>query len=186
MTSPFLRALALAATTMSLCGAATAPALAANHTGGAAAPTGGTHATPVAAVPGARAKVDRHGVAHAPARAPAAVKAAIKAGNKIKGTPYVWGGGHGAWEARGYDCSGAVSFALHAGGLLKSPLVSGALASFGVKGRGRWITIYANGGHTLMYVAGLRLEASGSGRGARWSSAPRPRGGYAVRHPRGL
>jgi hypothetical protein len=138
--------------------------------------------------PGAVATVDRYGFAHAPAGAPRAVKAAIVAGNKIQGKPYVWGGGHGKWESRGYDCSGTVSYVLHAGGLLNTPLVSGAFArSFGRRGKGRWITVYANSGHAFMFIAGLRLDTSGTGgRGPRWRLEPRRMRGFVARHPRGL
>ena len=60
-------------------------------------------------------------LASAPSSAPAAVKAAIAAANSISTTPYVWGGGHGSWYSYGYDCSGAVSFALYGAGLLDTP-----------------------------------------------------------------
>jgi hypothetical protein len=144
--------------------------------------------TAPADVPGSLAKVDRFGVAHAPAGAPPAVKAAVAAGNRIQGKPYVWGGGHGKWESRGYDCSGTVSYVLHASGLLNTPLVSGAFARrFGLRGKGRWITIYANGGHVFMFVAGLRLDTSGrGGSGPRWRLEPRRMRGFVARHPRGL
>ena len=33
----------------------------------------------------------------------------------------MWGGGHGKWHDKGYDCSGSVSFALAAAGLLDGP-----------------------------------------------------------------
>jgi hypothetical protein len=150
--------------------------------GGVAAQTEPTDA------PGAVATVDQFGIAHAPAGAPRAVKAAIAAGNRIQGKPYVWGGGHGKWESRGYDCSGTVSYVLHAGGLLNTPLVSGAFArSFGLRGKGRWITIYANSGHAFMFIAGLRLDTSGTGgKGPRWRLEPRGMGGFVPRHPRGL
>jgi cell wall-associated NlpC family hydrolase len=192
LTSLFLRGLLLAAITTLL--AAPSAALAArahtnaNGNGGAAyvlhAPT--RHAPP-RDVAGALAKLDRRGLAHPPKSAPPAVKAAIRAGNRIQGKPYVWGGGHGSWRASGYDCSGTVSYVLHSAGLLGTPLVSGALARWGEGGRGRWITIYANGGHTFVYLAGLRLEANGAGRGPRWHRGPRySMSGYAVRHPQGL
>src|ERR1700753_3162527 len=91
----------------------------------------------------------------APANAPAMVKRVIAAANHIRTTPYIWGGGHGRWQDSGYDCSGAVSYALHGGRLLTSPLTSGSFATFGEAGPGRWITIYANASHAYMVVAGL-------------------------------
>ncbi len=58
------------------------------------------------------------GRAVAPPSAPPAVKAMIEAANRISHRPYAWGGGHRDWNARGYDCSGSVSYVLHAAGLL--------------------------------------------------------------------
>jgi len=128
-----------------------------------------------------------HGAARAPADAPQAVKEAIDAANRIRHKPYVWGGGHGSFQASGYDCSGSVSYVLHAAGLLDSPRVSGALESWGTKGRGDWISVYANGGHAYMVIAGLRFDTSGSGQsGPRWRDESRSARGYRVRHARGL
>ena len=127
-------------------------------------------------------------LASAPESAPPAVKAVIAAANSITSTPYVWGGGHGSWYSYGYDCSGAVSFALYGGGLLSTPLVSGALAGYGEAGPGRWITIYANAGHTYMVVAGLRFDTAGNPEGVsgpRWHVEPPYPEGYVVRHPPG-
>ncbi len=114
----------------------------------------------------------------APANAPAAVKRVIAAANRIRTTPYIWGGGHGRWQDSGYDCSGAVSYALHGGKLLTSPLTSGSFESFGEAGAGRWITIYANASHAYMVVAGLRFDTAGdvSETGPRWHpTSPPPR-----------
>ena len=139
------------------------------------------------AVQSATATVDRHGMAHPPAGAPDAVKRAIWAGNRLQGKPYVWGGGHGTWKSRGYDCSGTVSYVLHAAGLLNTPLVSGAFARWGDKGKGRWISIYANSGHAYVFLAGLRLDTRGSGgSGPRWRLEPRSSRGFRVRHPHGF
>jgi cell wall-associated NlpC family hydrolase len=127
-----------------------------------------------------------HGVAHAPATAPDAVKRAIRAANSLRHKPYVWGGGHASFRARGYDCSGSVSYVLHAAGLLDWPQVSGALAHWGVKGKGEWITVYANRGHAFMVIAGLRFDTSGAGQsGPRWRSEQRWMRGFHVRHPAG-
>jgi hypothetical protein len=129
-----------------------------------------------------------------PPNAPRAVKKVIAAANQIDRTPYIWGGGHLSWRARGYDCSGAVSFALHGGGLLGSRMVSGQLAHWGAPGRGRWITVYANAEHVFMIVAGLRFDTRDDlpgESGPRWHSelhwSPLISGlGFAVRHPPGL
>jgi cell wall-associated NlpC family hydrolase len=136
---------------------------------------------------GPRARVLKDGTAIAPDNAPEPVKRVIQAGNAISKLPYKWGGGHGAWRDNGYDCSGSVSFALAGAGLLRSPLTSGAFARWGAAGPGKWITIYANGGHVFMFVAGLRFDTSGQGRaGTRWQDASRSVGGFSVRHVPGL
>jgi len=136
---------------------------------------------------GPRARVLRDGSAVAPEAAPEPVQTIIQAGNAIAKFPYKWGGGHGAWRDDGYDCSGSVSFALAAAGLMKSPLASGGFIDWGEPGPGEWVTIYTNPGHMFMVVAGLRFDTSGAGRaGTRWQEGMRGPGGYAVRHPPGL
>ena len=123
----------------------------------------------------------------APEGAPRAVEAAIAAANRITRKPYIYGGGHGRFEDRGYDCSGAVSYALHGAGLLRSPLASGGLMSWGVRGRGKWMTVYAHGGHAYVVIAGLRFDTSGRGEsGPRWRAETRSPSGYTARHPRNL
>jgi peptidoglycan hydrolase CwlO-like protein len=135
--------------------------------------------------PGEQAGFISESEASAPANAPEAVKAAIAAANAIASTPYVWGGGHGSFESSGYDCSGAVSYALHGGGFLESPLDSTGLESWGEPGAGKWITVYANAGHTWMIIAGLAFDTVG-GPGPRWHSAPTSSTeGFVVRHPTG-
>jgi peptidoglycan hydrolase-like protein with peptidoglycan-binding domain len=143
----------------------------------------------VAATPDT-AGLNADGTATAPVNAPPAVAAIIAAGNVIATRPYVYGGGHDLkWSATdpGYDCSGSVSFALHGANLLKTPLASGDLMSWGAAGPGSWVTIYANGGHVFMVVAGLRFDTSGRSRtGSRWQSDMRSPRGYTIRHPVGL
>jgi cell wall-associated NlpC family hydrolase len=132
--------------------------------------------------------VGGNGTIPIPSGVPEAVQRVIAGGNAITDFPYIWGGGHGSFVANGYDCSGSVSYALAAGGLLSAPLVSGDLASWGEPGPGRWITIYANAGHTFMDVDGMWFDTAGrSGPYAsRWLVATPPLEGYAVRHPQGL
>jgi cell wall-associated NlpC family hydrolase len=177
--------------------AATAtPALAADDGGTLPTAPGGTApGTPLPAPPApttpapqtAHVAVLSHGAAVAPAGAPAAVQAAIAAANHIRHKPYIWGGGHGSFDSRGYDCSGSVSYVLHAAGLLSFPEVSGALAHWGVRGEGKWITVYANAGHAFMVIAGLRFDTSGAGAsGPRWRSDQRWMRGFHRRHPAGL
>ncbi len=117
---------------------------------------------------------------------------AIQAANRIHRRTYIWGGGHRGFKAKGYDCSGAVSYVLHAAGVLSSPLVSGQLAWWGLPGPGSWITVYANKTHTYMVVAGLRYDTSplgesvDQGRGPRWRYTLRTGTGFAIRHFSGL
>lgn len=127
------------------------------------------------------------GLAVAPLGAPPVVQAVIAAGNQIARLPYRYGGGHATWIDTAYDCSASISFAFAAAGMISSPMVSGQLAQWGEAGPGRWITIYAHGGHAFMEVAGLRFDTSGlRATGSRWQTASRSTGGFAVRHPPGL
>jgi hypothetical protein len=128
------------------------------------------------------------GVALAPPSAPEAVQGAINAANTIVGRPYVWGGGHASFYDDSYDCSGAVSFALFGGGLIPRPLTSGELMRWGAPGRGKWITVYANPGHTFVEIAGLRFDTVGAeqGTGPRWHLATISTDGYVARHPPGF
>jgi hypothetical protein len=132
----------------------------------------------------------RHGIAYAPANAPDRVKNAIWAVNTICNRPYVWGGGHGSFRDFGYDCSGAVSFALHYAGALDRPLPSSDFLRYGESGRGRWITIYSRHGHTFAVIAGLRLDTTdvrdGDAVGPRWYNDGRQTWGFQARHPAGL
>jgi peptidoglycan hydrolase-like protein with peptidoglycan-binding domain len=138
--------------------------------------------------PGGKATMSSDGLhAVAPSDAPAEVQEAIAAANKIVGRPYKYGGGHGKWEDSGYDCSGTVSYALHGAGLLDRPMSSGEFGSWGVSGKGSWISVYYNGGHAYAVIAGLRLDTSGSGgKGPRWHTDQRSGSGYDVTHWRGL
>jgi cell wall-associated NlpC family hydrolase len=149
------------------------------------APSGVPAPAPV--VPGATATlVGERAVA--PASAPPVVRKVIAAANRIRSTPYIWGGGHGRWWDRGYDCSGAVSYALHGGTLLEAPLVSGSFMSWGEPGPGSWITIYANRQHVYAVIAGLRGGAGGDAPGVtgpRWHAEPPYPKGFVVRHPPG-
>jgi len=124
------------------------------------------------------------GIVLPPAGAPEAIKGVINAANTIVGKPYVWGGGHGSWFAPGYDCSGAVSFALAGGGFLATPLDSGQLESWGAPGPGRWLTVYANAGHAYAVIAGFRWDTVGDARGSgpRWHPAGAPPAGFVARH----
>lgn len=137
-------------------------------------------------VPGDRA-VLKHGIAYAPSNAPDRVKSAIWAVNSIRTKPYVWGGGHGSFNDSGYDCSGAISFALYHAGALNQPLLSSDLRRFGERGRGRWITIYSRRGHTFAMIAGLRLDTTdlryGGDVGPRWYNEGRDSWGFEARHP---
>jgi hypothetical protein len=137
-----------------------------------------------------QATLTSNGLAIAPIDAPAPVQAVLEAGNQIAHLPYVWGGGHARYIDTGYDCSGSLSFVLGAAGLLNTTMTSGQLANWGAPGPGKWITIFANAGHTFMYVAGLRFDTVALAEtGTRWSnrSADEPDlSTFAIRHPPGL
>jgi cell wall-associated NlpC family hydrolase len=132
------------------------------------------------------------GLAVPPPTAPNKLVAIIQAANAVARKPYVYGGGHGrladeTFVDTAYDCSGSVSFALAAAGLVDSPMDSSALARFGKAGPGHWVTIYANAGHAFMTVAGLRFDTSGrDASGSRWQAGSRTVAGFTVRHPAGL
>ena len=161
----------------------------------AAGPSGGVSATDPALRPPAKARI-RNGLAVAPRGAPAAVVGAIAAANRIAAMPYRYGGGHRSFEDTGYDCSGAISYALHGGGLLAAPLASPDFRRWGVAGPGRWITVFAHRGHAFVLIAGLRFDTGRRsaralrrgvkpGRGPRWDY-PRPTRAFVARHPAGL
>lgn len=137
---------------------------------------------------GSTAKLNADGTASPPKGAPDAVRRIISAGNAIAKFPYVYGGGHGSFTDTAYDCSGSVSYALAAAGLVRRPMVSGEFAKTGEAGPGKWVTIYANEGHMFMVVAGLRYDTSGRGGplGSRWQTTMRPTKSLEVRHPPGL
>ncbi len=134
--------------------------------------------------------VDTGGMVQAPPGAPAAVAKVIAAGNAIATLPYIYGGGHASFQASGYDCSGSVSYALAAAGLLSSPLDSTGFESWGDPGPGKWITVYANADHAFMIVAGWRFDTVALAEGGtRWSHTPPDEpdlGSFVQRHPPGL
>ena len=131
--------------------------------------------------------VNTAGMVQPPPGAPEAVRQVIAAGNAIATLPYIFGGGHASFHANGYDCSGSVSYALAAAGLVSSPMVSGAYEDWGEAGPGRWITIYANAGHVWMDVAGWRFDTVALAEsGTRWARGGGEFSGFVVRHPAGL
>ncbi|KAA0274455.1 MAG: hypothetical protein EDQ89_02065 [Acidobacteria bacterium] len=159
----------------------------------AAAPDPAEVAAPAPSAPapnGETATLNPDGSATAPASAPQQVKDVIAAANAIRDKPYLWGGGHGSFEASGYDCSGAVSYALHGGGFLSSPLDSTGFMSWGEPGVGNWITVYANSGHAYAMIAGLRWDTSDSGGdGPSWadySSSWEQSQSFTATHPAGF
>ena len=137
--------------------------------------------------PTAKAKLLTSGIVIPPVSAPGRVKRVIAAANLITRKPYIYGGGHARWWDRGYDCSGSVSFALHGGKFLESPLPSTSMESWGLAGPGRWITVYANAGHVWMTVAGWRFDTVALAQsGTRWAQGGGEFSGFVVRHPTGL
>jgi cell wall-associated NlpC family hydrolase len=143
-------------------------------------------------VPGDTAKIIK-GIAYAPAYAPRQVQEIIWAGNQIRTKPYVYGGGHGVWKDIGYDCSGSVSYVLHAADLLKTSMDSSGLESWGQSGTGQWVTVYTNPGHAFIQVAGIRFDTSAEGdphpapgTGPRWRPLMHGAPGFQSRHPSNL
>jgi peptidoglycan hydrolase CwlO-like protein len=131
--------------------------------------------------------VNTGGMVQPPPGAPAAIGQVMAAGNAIATLPYVWGGGHGSFHDSGYDCSGSVSYALAAAGLLSSPLDSTGFESWGDPGPGRWITVYANAGHAFMVVAGWRFDTVALAQGGtRWTQSSTDTSAFVARHPPGL
>jgi hypothetical protein len=135
----------------------------------------------------------------APKNIAGALAKGVAAASSIVGFEYAWGGGHnpqfapsaaGEHGRKGYDCSGAVSFVLHAMGLLKEPLVSGQLASWGEAGAGKFLTVYANPTHTFMKIGGAWF-GTGSDKeavrgGPAWGNHDPELSAYSVRHPKGF
>ncbi len=139
--------------------------------------------------PTAKARLLSNGMLVPPKSAPLQVKQVIAAANKIRTKPYIWGGGHARWQDAGYDCSGSVSYALHGGEFLESPMPSGPMAKWGLAGLGRWITVYTNPGHAYAVIAGYRWDTSGDGAGEtgpRWHEDLRDNVGFVARHPEGF
>ncbi|HEX3561793.1 MAG TPA: NlpC/P60 family protein [Solirubrobacterales bacterium] len=124
----------------------------------------------------------------APPSAPDPIRAMISAANLIVGQPYRWGGGHASFQSKGYDCSGAVSYALAGAGLLQTPMASGQFMGYGAPGPGQWLTIYASPTHVYAVIAGLRWDTVGDARGSgpRWHPFDAYPSGFAVRHVPGL
>jgi hypothetical protein len=131
------------------------------------------------------------GLAAAPISAPASVQNIIWTGNQIIGLPYIFGGGHASFSSPGYDCSGTVSFALHGASLISTPMDSSEFMGWQSSGVGAWVTVFANGGHAYMTVAGLRLDTSAADdptnqQGPRWRPLRSANSGFSVRHPTSL
>ncbi len=178
--------------------AQTGSATASSATGGSTLgdATGGSPVTSISAtkpellVPGHTARIV-NGFAAAPIDAPLAIQEIIWAGNQIVGLPYIYGGGHASFVSPGYDCSGTVSYALHGATLLSTPMDSTEFEGWGGSGVGTWVTVFANGGHAYMTVAGLRLDTSSANdpsnlQGPRWRPLRPENAGFVVRHPLGL
>jgi hypothetical protein len=133
------------------------------------------------------------GLAYAPTEAPIQVQDAIWAGDRIRFKPYLYAGGHGKWNDVGYDCSGSVSYVLHAAGLLKTSMDSSEFMTWDRRGAGQWITVYTNPGHAFIEIAGIRLDTSAEqdpdpppGTGPRWRPLMTSTTGFEARHPAGL
>jgi hypothetical protein len=163
---------------------------------GAETSSGGASPDDPRYAPAEKAKIV-NGFAIPPRNAPRRVKRAIEAANDIIRKPYKYGGGHASVEDSGYDCSGTVSYSLIKADLLNSPLDSGSFMRWARKGKGKWISVYAHGGHAYAVIAGLRLDTGmrdpngerygqKPGSGPRWNKTMRDPSGYRVRHPGGF
>jgi hypothetical protein len=141
----------------------------------------------LAPVPGGES-IGGNGTVAIPTNVPEVIQKVIAGANAIADFPYVFGGGHASFVDNAYDCSGSVSYALAAGGLLSEPETSGTLESWGAPGPGRYITVYANAGHTYMYVDGMLYDTAGRSGvyASRWQVQPTDNAGYVVRHWPGL
>ena len=149
-------------------------------TGVPGAPVGSSSTSTATILPGGKASI--------PADAPYLIVRAIQAANRIHRKTYIWGGGHRGFKARGYDCSGAVSYALAGGGMVRAPMTSGQFMSWGAPGPGEWLTIYASPSHVYVVIGGLRWDTVGDARGSgpRWHPFDAYPSGFAVRHFPGL
>lgn len=161
----------------------------------------GTRA-PLPLTPGTLTQILPDGRAAAGRSAPRAVKLMVAAGNRLYGTAYQYGAGHGSsldTLQSAYDCSSAVSYLLHAAGLLgPTALDSTELESYGAPGPGAYVSIYTNPEHAFIYISGLRFDTvetpaydtgPNSGKpGPRWRVYPSIPGWatWTVRHPPGL
>ncbi len=138
-------------------------------------------------VPGGES-IGGNGTIPIPTDVPEAVQKVIAGANAITDFPYVYGGGHASFVDNAYDCSGSVSYALAAAGLLSEPETSGTLESWGAPGPGRYITVFANAGHTYMYVDGMLYDTAGRSGvyASRWQVGAVDNSGYVARHWPGL
>jgi hypothetical protein len=162
----------------------------------------GAGTIPLPLTPGTQTKILPSGLAAAGEEALAQVKRMVAAGNRLFDAGYLYGGAHGTsldTLQPAYDCSSAVSYVLHAGGVFGEYAEdSTELESYGEPGPGKYVSIYANAAHAFIYVAGLRFDTvedaaydSGpnSGKpGPKWRvSASVPNWStWTVRHPPGL
>jgi peptidoglycan hydrolase-like protein with peptidoglycan-binding domain len=144
----------------------------------------------IESTPTAKARLNPDGTVTAPSSAPQVIQAMIAAANQIDTKPYCYAGGHGKWHDSCYDCSGSVSYVLHAAGMLSVSEDSTQLESFGSRGLGRWVTIWANAGHTYMQIAGLYFDTAAQSSNSlndRWSKTNvENNSAFVVRHPTGL
>jgi hypothetical protein len=183
----------LCAPAASAAGSGSSPSASPAQSGGVGMGSGSVRSTSAQPqVQGYQAKII-HGVAYAPSYAPIQVKRAIWAGNQIRKKPYCYAGGHGKWNDSCYDCSGTVSYVLHAAGLLSESMDSSGFESWGRSGHGHWITVYTNPGHAFIQIAGIRLDTSAEqdpnpppGSGPRWRPMVTDHSGFDLRHPSGL
>jgi cell wall-associated NlpC family hydrolase/uncharacterized protein YukE len=126
------------------------------------------------------------------------IEAMIKSADGLLGTPYVYGGGHGA--GGGLDCSGFVSAVLRSGGYLNGAVTTEGFASQAgiASGPGRYVTIYDRTAcgpdeHVIIAINGRFYESGGGSAsgGAPFVHQFTPSSAYlasfnTVLHPAGL
>jgi cell wall-associated NlpC family hydrolase len=132
--------------------------------------------------------VGGNGTIPIPTNVPEPIQRVIAGANAIADFPYVFGGGHASFVDNAYDCSGSVSYALAAAGLLSAPETSGELESWGAPGPGRYMTIEAAAGHVYMYVDGVMYNTAGRSGvyASRWQVHGTDNTGFVARHWPGL
>ncbi|MBK8092608.1 MAG: C40 family peptidase [Verrucomicrobiaceae bacterium] len=119
---------------------------------------------------------------------PDKIKNVVYAANRIIGKPYKWGGGHLKRLDSGYDCSGAISYALSEAGIIPGSKHCREYLQFGRPGKGRWLTLWVHEKHIFMTIFGRTFDVcvNKTKTGPRWVPTGRSTAGFQPRHIPGL